>query len=294
MNISARTKTVALFGYPVRHSLSPVFQNAAFHAAGIDAIYLCYEVPPQQLKEAVRAIRTLNFLGANLTVPHKEMVIPFLNGVSSLARKIGSVNTIINKKGKLIGETTDGAGFLRSLKDELGITVKGKKVFLVGTGGAGRALAFSLVEAGSRVYLTNRTGEKAERLSLALNRSYPKVKTRTVPFGERKPFLQKEGIDLLINATSIGLKEKELGLFSGDDLPEDLVVCDLIYNRKTELLRTAEKRGLKTLNGLGMLIYQGAISFELWTGKTAPVQAMFDAVKNYGPSPIPSPLERED
>ncbi|MFH0796489.1 MAG: shikimate dehydrogenase [Candidatus Omnitrophota bacterium] len=284
LGISSRTRTVALFGYPVRHSLSPVFQNAAFQAAGIDAVYLCYEVPAQQLKEAVRAIRTLNFLGANLTIPHKEAVIPFLDEISPLSRKMGSVNTIVvEQNGRLRGESTDGKAFLRSLKEEIGVDVKGKKVFLVGTGGAGRAVAFSLIEAKAHLYLTNRPEEKIKltRLIADLKHFYPEEKTCGVEFSARSKFLKSTKIDILINATSVGLERKEDSLFSENDLTEDLIVYDLIYHHKTRLLQSAENRGLKTVSGLGMLIHQGAISFELWTGKTAPVQAMFDAVKNY-------------
>ena len=271
-------KIVALFGYPIKHSISPLFQNAAFQALRINAVYLALKVAPEELQGAVEAIRSLKFLGANLTIPHKEKVIPFLDEISPLAQKCGSVNTIINRVGKLRGETTDGPGFLRSLKEETGITPKGKKVLLAGAGGAGRAVAFALAEAKANIYLTNRTDEKGEKLVSDLKKYYPQNTIAHIPFSERGKILRREKIDVLVNATSVGLKKEE-NLFRPDDLTDRLVVCDLIYNRKTLLLRSAQRLGLKTMDGLGMLIHQGALSFQLWTGKTAPIKTMFAAIR---------------
>ena len=306
-------KIVALFGCPIKHTLSPLFQNAAFQALKMNTFYLALEVAPEELQGAIEAIRSLKFLGANLTIPHKERAIPFLDEVSSLAQKCGSVNTIINHNGKLRGETTDGPGFIRSLKEEAGITPKGKRVFLAGAGGAARAVAFALAEAKADIYLTNRTAEKGEKLVSDLKNFYPQNTVTYIPFSERANALRREKIDILINATSVGLKkEKNLPLtlpspqglqvrlrrgedkgegnkkgnsytfelFRTEDLTGRLVVCDLIYNRKTLLLQSAQKLGLRTIDGLGMLIHQGALSFQLWTGKTAPTKKMFAAVKN--------------
>jgi len=276
-------KIVALFGCPIKHTLSPLFQNAAFQALKMNTFYLALEVAPEELQGAVKAIRSLKFLGANLTIPHKEKVIPFLDEVSSLAKKCGSVNTIINHNGKLRGETTDGPGFIRSLKEETGITPKGKRVFLVGAGGAARAVAFALAEAKADIYLTNRTDEKGKKLVSDLKNYYLQNTVTYIPFSERADALRREKIDILINATSVGLKTEEKSPLTlpsplrGED--NKLIVCDLIYNRKTLLLQSAQKLGLRTIDGLGMLIHQGALSFQLWTGKTAPIKTMFAAVK---------------
>ncbi|MCX5642542.1 MAG: shikimate dehydrogenase [Candidatus Omnitrophica bacterium] len=272
------TTLVALFGFPVKHTLSPLFQNAAFQALGMNTFYLALEVPPEELPDAINAIRSRKFLGANLTIPHKETVIPFLDEVSLPAQKCGSVNTVVNHNGKLRGETTDGPGFIRSLKEEAGITPKGKRIFLIGAGGAARALAFSLAEAKASICLTNRTAVKGEKLVSDLKNYYPQNTITYVPFSEKSKTLRREKIDVLINATSLGLKKEE-ELFRPADLAGKIVVCDLIYNRKTLLLQSAQELGLKTINGLGMLIHQGALSFQLWTGKTAPIKIMFAAVK---------------
>jgi shikimate dehydrogenase len=274
------TKLVALFGFPIEHTLSPLFQNAAFKVSGTDAVYVAFEVTPDDLENAVQAIRSLKFLGANLTIPHKEKVIPFLDEISPMSQKCGSVNTIVNRNGKLRGETTDGLGFLRSLKEGLGITPKEKRILLVGAGGAARAIAFVLAEAKASLYLTDLIKEKGKRLVNDLNKWFPQNKSVFLPLSERSAVLRREKIDILINATPVGLKKEE-ALFRTDDLTDKLVVCDLIYNRKTLLLQSAQKLGLKTINGMGMLIHQGALSFQLWTGKTAPVKAMFAAVKHH-------------
>jgi len=284
------TKVVALFGCPIGHTLSPLFQNAAFQALRMNTVYLALEVAPEELKGAIEAIRSLKFLGANITIPHKEKVITFLDEISMMAQKCGSVNTIINHNGKLRGETTDGPGFIRALKEEAGITPKGKRVFLVGAGGAARAVAFALAEVKADIYLTNRTVEKGKKLVSDLKNYYPQNTIVYIPFSEKSDALRRKKIDVLINATSVGLKKEEnlpltlpspLGLQVRLRRGEDnrLIVCDLIYNRKTLLLQSAQKLGLKTIDGLGMLIHQGALSFQLWTGKTAPVKTMFAALR---------------
>ena len=272
------TKVVALFGYPIKHTLSPFFQNAAFQALKLNVVYLALEVKPEELQGAVEAIRSLKFLGANLTIPHKKNVIPFLDEISIMVQKCGSVNTIINHDGKLRGETTDGPGFIRSLKEETGMTPNGKRVFLVGAGGAARAIAFALAEAKADVYLTNRTVEKGKKLVSDLKNFYPQNTVAYIPFSERSDALRREKIDIIINATSVGLKAEE-ELFRFEDLSGKIIVCDLIYNRKTLLLQSAQKMGLKTIDGLGMLVHLGALSFQLWTGKTAPIKKMFAAIR---------------
>ncbi|MFA5393749.1 MAG: shikimate dehydrogenase [Candidatus Ratteibacteria bacterium] len=270
-------KVVGILGYPIGHTLSPLFQNAAFKASGIKADYVVFEVEPKDLKDALTVIRSPEFLGVNLTIPHKEKAILFLDKISTMAKKCGSVNTVVNQNGKLRGETTDGLGFILSLK-EAGVAPEKKRILLAGAGGAARSVAFALAETGADIYLTNRTVEKGEKLVSDLKDCYPRNTVVYIPFSEKSDALRRKKIDILINATSVGLTTEE-ELFRPKDLTEKLIVCDLIYNRQTLLLRSAQKLGLKTVDGLGMLIHQGALSFRLWTGKTAPIKKMFAAVK---------------
>lgn len=279
-NITARTRAAALFGHPVGHSLSSLFQNAAFRAAGLDVVYLTFDVAPESLGAALGSVRALGLMGVNLTIPHKEAVIPLLDEVAPLAGVVGSVNTVVNREGRLRGETTDGAGFLRSLAEETGLVPENRVFMVAGTGGAGRAIAFSLADAGARVIaLTNRTGEKAEKLAADIRRSYPGTPVYVVPFDGRSIFMRRERVDCLVNASSFGLEGETARLFDPGGFSGAPVVCDLIYHRETRLLADARAAGLKTVDGLGMLIYQGALAFEFWTGRPAPAQAMFAAVR---------------
>lgn len=278
--IGAQTRAAVLFGHPVGHSLSSRFQNAGFRAAGLDAVYLTFDVPPPRLPAAVAAITALDLLGANLTIPHKEAVLPLLDEISPLARKVGSVNTVINRRGRLRGETTDGDGFLRSLAEETGLEPRGRRFLLAGTGGAGRALAFSLAEAGAAaLILTNRTSERARRLATELADHYPGLELVLVPFADRARPLAAGDVDCLVNASSFGLEEESDPLFEPARFAGAPVVCDLVYHRRTRLLNEARARGLPAVDGLGMLVYQGALAFEHWTGRRAPAAAMFAAVR---------------
>ncbi|HNQ34700.1 MAG TPA: shikimate dehydrogenase [bacterium] len=275
----SRTRLAALFGHPVGHSLSPVFQNAAFRQAGLNAVYLAFDVGPERLPAALAAVRGLDLLGANLTIPHKERAGVCLDELSRLAERTGSVNTVVNRDGRLRGETTDGSGFLRALEETAGVNPAGRRVLLLGTGGAGRALAFALAEAGAELWLVNRTAGRAERLAGELARFHPAGRINVGAFETRAALLERAGIEVLVNATSVGLKPGDPPLFAAGELPgAGLTVCDLIYHRETDLLKAAAARGLKRVDGLGMLVHQGAISFELWTGRPAPLAAMFEAL----------------
>lgn len=281
VGFDSRTRLAALFGHPVGHSLSPVFQNAAFRQAGLNAVYLAFDIGPERLPEALAAVRELEMLGANLTIPHKERAGRHLDELSRLAERTGSVNTVVNRGGRLRGETTDGSGFLRALEQSAGVNPAGRRVLLLGSGGAGRALAFALAEAGAELWLANRTAGRADRLAAELARFYPAGRINTGSFEARAELLARTGIEVLVNATSVGLNPADPPLFEAGELPESgLTVCDLIYHRETGLLKAAAARGLKRLDGLGMLIHQGAISFELWTGRPAPLAAMFEVLES--------------
>jgi shikimate dehydrogenase len=269
MKISGTTKVVAILGYPVEHSLSPAMHNAAFESMGLDYCYVAFPVHPHALKEAVLGSRALGLAGLNVTVPHKEAIMPVLDRVESEASFMGAVNTVVNKGRKLIGHNTDGRGFMRSL-EEAGVELEGKRVLLVGAGGAARAVSWYVSERAAALSIFNRTPERAERLvsDLSINRkNVSRVETLDAA-GE---------MDVVINATSLGLREEDPLPFDVAALHEGQTVVDLIY-RETKTLREASSRGCRVLNGLGMLLWQGMFAFELWTGQLPPAHVMRDAL----------------
>ncbi|MEK6657830.1 MAG: shikimate dehydrogenase [Nitrospirota bacterium] len=281
MKITGKTKIVGIFGYPIEHTFSPLMHNAAFSALGLDYCYIPFEVQPKDLKSAVEGIRALNIRGVNITVPHKEAVIKYLDELSKEAKLIGAVNTIENRGGKLIGHNTDGRGFIKSLWDDAKTRVKGKSVLLVGAGGAGKGIAVSCaLEGASEIIIANRTIKKADELVRYLKRNFKKTKFSAIPLDRHELAKVIAGADILINSTSVGLKGKGLLPISQKDLHRDLVIYDLIYNPQiTPLLKIARRAGVKkAVNGLGMLIHQGALAFQIWTGKKPPVDVMKKAV----------------
>lgn len=272
MKISGKTKVLGLFGYPVSHSLSPAMHNAAFDCLGLDACYVTFSVRPELLKDAVKAIKALDLAGVNVTVPHKEKVIPFLDKLSEEAKFIGAVNTVVNKGGMLIGYNTDGRGFMKSLV-EAGISVSRQKVLIIGAGGASRAIGYYLCQKASKLFLYDIDGKKAGKLIKDLNG----IKDNVSFFNLQSSAFDLSNIDVVINATPLGLKKGDPLPFNIKYLMPDHIVCDLIY-KKTLLLEKASKRGCKTLDGLGMLLWQGVFAFELWTEKKPPVDVMRKAL----------------
>jgi len=279
MKITADTKTLAIFGDPVGHSISPPMQGAALRALGIDMVYLAFRVRLEGLGAAVEAIRALGIRGVNVTIPHKERVIEFLDDIDEPARVLGAVNTIVNNNGVLKGYNTDVAGFINSLESETPITVYGHTALVVGAGGAARAVVYGLAVGGARrIIIANRTASRAEALAEELSAVSPKVEFTAISLDDKEMESHLEKTDLLVNATSLGLK-KEGRL----DLPLRLlnkkaVVSDVVYTpMETELITEARGLGLATHGGLGMLVGQGAMSFELWTGREAPVEVMKEA-----------------
>lgn len=274
---------VGLFGYPVEHSLSPVMHNTAFSKLELDYLYLPFEVAPDNLKAAVEGVRGLNLRGVNLTIPHKEAVIPYLDQVSQEAELIGAVNTIKNEAGKLTGYNTDGRGFVRSLKEE-GFMPQNKNALIIGAGGAARAVAFQLgLEGVDRLYIANRTFKKAEDLVFDIKEGLVMETVQPLPLKQEKLKEIISGVDLLVDTTPIGMyPESEVEpVIDPELIQSNMVVSDLVYNPvETSLLKAAKDRGAKIVSGLGMLVYQGAISFELWTGKKAPVELMVGTIKN--------------
>ena len=269
-----------IFGDPVEHSLSPVMQNAALQAAGIDGVYIPWRVRAPGLSAALDSLRWMeNFGGANVTLPHKEQAASLVDELSPEAASAGAVNTIVSTDGRLLGANTDGQGFLRSLQEEGGFVPRGRRAAILGAGGAARAVAWSLVEAGTaELLILNRTRERAELLADLVSQRLG-VLALGLGLGDPRTRGQLATCALLVNATPVGLHPSDPPPIDPALLRPQLLVYDLIYRpRETALLREAKRMGCQVLGGLGMLLYQGALAFELWTGRKPPEQAMRTAL----------------
>lgn len=277
------TRSVGLIGRGLVHSISPEFQQPAFEALGLDIRYEIWDTEESELRALLEILRQPSRLGANVTIPYKEAVLALLDDVEHDALRIGAVNTIVNREGKLTGYNTDNSGFLRALYQDGDFVPRGKTVALLGAGGAARAVGFTLLDAGVRsLTVVNRTPERGEALASHLRQFGAEVTAVPSQSGEIAGALA--GCDLVVNCTSVGLEgsgtEGESPL-PGRLIPRQALVCDLVYNPpETALLRLAEEAGARTLGGLPMLVYQGAASFELWTGEPAPVNIMMEAARS--------------
>jgi len=274
------TQYVVLIGFPLRHSVSRHFQQAAFDYYGLDIRYEAWELPKDDLEAAIERLRSAEIAGANVTIPYKERIVGLLDETDSTAALVGAVNTIVVRHGRLRGYNTDGVGFVRSLRHHAGFDPAGKRTVVVGAGGAARAVVFALLREGvAFVTVANRTEERAQELSAAVRRTTPLAGIISVPWSSLSEALS--GCDLLVNCTPIGMKHTDQENESPIEarlIPSRALVCDLVYNPvETPLLKAARRAGATTLGGLPMLVYQGAASFELWTGKEAPLQLMFKA-----------------
>lgn len=276
MNITAKTKILGILGCPISHSISPAMQNAALKALGLDMIYLPFEIKSSDLKHAVNGIKVFGMLGVNITIPHKEAVIKFLDEISEDAKLIGAVNTIVNKDGRLIGHNTDGYGYLSSLKQELNFNPKGKNIVILGSGGAARGILAALAKKGPKALtVANRTLARAVSLVKAFEKEFPAIKFEAS--GLDKNILKAcfQNTHLLINTTSVGMKQSKALQIPLEALPKTATVSDIVYNPlETLLMKKAKRLELATHSGLGMLIHQGTRSFKLWTGLDAPVDVM--------------------
>ncbi len=265
MATNYKEELVGVFGYPVAENPTCVMQNAAFEAAGLFWRYLTIEVKPENLPTAINGMRAMGFRGINCTIPHKVAVIPLLDEVAPDARLIGAVNTIRRDGDRLIGENTDGKGFMRGLREQL--DPKGKRVVILGAGGAARAITVELALAGaSELILVNRSHERGAGLVTHLQQNV-NANARLVDWTETYPI--GGDVDVLVNATSIGLYPDVDAMpdVNIDAAQSDLLVCDVIPNPpNTPLIKLAQSRGMRTITGLPMLVYQGSIGFEMWTG----------------------------
>ncbi|SDY50513.1 shikimate dehydrogenase [Evansella caseinilytica] len=270
------TEIMGVFGYPIKHSMSPEMHTAAFKQLGLDMAYHAFEVHPEFLEKAINGIRGLGLKGVNVTIPHKVAVLQYLDMVDDLALEIGAVNTIVNMNGQLTGYNTDGEGYLQSLLPFIKSDIKQMHVLIIGAGGAARAVAITLAKYGVRkITIANRTAAKATELALQCSKF---CQSKDVSMEEAEKHLSD--YDLLINTTSIGMTPHISQVpLSLDELRSETYVSDLIYTPlKTQWLSIAEKKGAPVLNGLGMFVQQGALAFERWTGKKAPAEVMKQAV----------------
>ena len=275
-------RQLGIIGCPLGHSISPIIHQAALDYLSIGLKYGRWEMTKNQLAEFMLLLRTRDFLGVNVTVPHKIAVIPYMDEIDSWANRVGAVNTILQRDNRLHGYNTDGVGFLRSLKEEGHFNPCGKKVLIIGAGGAARAVVIALADEGvSEMIIANRTIEKCHDLAKLARLS--KVDAKEMVLEKHTLALLARDKTLIVNCTIMGMKhgdlEEETPLLA-DGISPDALVYDLVYNpTETPLLRQARIAGATPLGGLGMLVYQGAASFQIWTGVEAPAEVMYTAAK---------------
>lgn len=272
LTTNASTRLYGIFGSPVRHSLSPTLHNALFQKLGMNAVYMAFEVQRDSLGLALEAVRSLDMGGVNLTIPLKEEALNHVDEIpEDVDRCAGALNTIVNRGGQLHGYNTDGPGLLAALAEELQWRPAGKSVLILGAGGAARGAAFALAHAGAeRIWIANRTEERAQGLAEHLEGFFPETEIDAVADAS---VLGAEKIDLLVNATSCGMRAEDPPPADPAAFRKLAAVYDLIYNcGETSLLRSAKKLGLPQANGLGMLAAQAALAFGLWTGRTEGVR----------------------
>lgn len=284
--ITGHTRLVGLFATPIRHSVSPMIHNKAFETLGIDAVYLAFDLGEKDLSTAIASIKSLDMLGANLSMPHKMAAVPMMDKLSEAARLIGAVNTILHQDGKLIGHNTDGIGFMSSLKVK-GIEVLQKKITVIGAGGAATAIIVQAALDGVKeIAVFNRKDDFFQKIQnkLAVISKKTSCNIQLYDLADQKQLAQEVAESrLLVNATGVGMSP-QLAATPIEDfsiIHSDLAVYDVIYTpRETRFLKQAKEQGVVTSNGLGMLLYQGAAAFELWTGQKMPIEVVQPIIEN--------------
>jgi shikimate dehydrogenase len=281
LNIKGNTRVYAIFGHPVSHSLSPRMHNAAFEALHLDCVYVPFDVQPKDFETAARAIRAMGISGVNITIPHKESIIFFLDEISPEASLTGAVNTVKNDDGKLTGYNTDVGGFLRSIREDLGFHPRGSTVTVIGAGGAARAVLSALcMNEASEIYIINRTFDKAKKLAAEFKRNFKDTQIYALSLDDKERVEESlNSANLLVNATSVGMREGDLIEIPLELLSPRAVVYDLVYDpRETSLIKRVKEMGRRASGGLSMLLYQGVESFSIWTGTEAPIEVMRRAI----------------
>lgn len=269
MKIDPDTMVFGIIGYPLSHSLSPIMHNMAFREKGINAIYLYF--PCRFVEGVVSGMKALSIKGLSVTIPHKESICKYLDEIDPIAKKIGAVNTLVNRDGKIIGYNTDAYGAAKAIKKRID-GLEGKDVLIIGAGGAARAIAFALKEEGAKLFIANRSRERGERLSKDVGAEF--FLLSQIP--DRR-------FDIIIQATSVGMYPNVDEILVSDKiLKEGTIVMDIVYNpMETKFLKIAKEKGCQIISGIDMFVYQGARQFELWTGKDAPIDLMKDIVVSY-------------
>ena len=283
MLINGATKIVGLFGDPVEHTLSPSMHNAAFDYLKLNYSYLPFNVKIKELKKALQALRALGIVGVNLTIPHKIEAIKYVDELDKQYRLIGAVNTVKCCNGKLKGYNTDGLGFLQAVKNDCDFNVENKIVLVLGAGGSAKAVAVSLaMNKVKKIIIANRTYSRARNLALYIRKKL-NCNSVAMPLNGKALLGLAANIDLLVNCTSVGLGKKNISVVKKDFFKKALnlkLVYDIVYSDKqTNLIIDAKRSGIKAFNGMGMLLYQGAISFEIWTGIKPPLGIMRKALQ---------------
>lgn len=276
--ITGRTRLLGVMGHPIGHSLSPEMHNAALRASGADFVYVPMEVAPDDLDAAVRGLRALGFRGFNVTMPHKEAIIPLLDELDDVARVSGAVNTVVIEGGKMRGLNTDGGGFLEACR-EAGVDFGGKRVLVAGAGGASAAVcAAALGEDVEELCLVNRTPERAERLAARLREAYPRTEILVEPIERLEEAASRAGV--LVNTTYLGMKDEDPLPFSERAIAGSEVVCDAVYRAREETaaIKAARKHGKRVVTGARMLVYQGVQAYRVWAGEDPDVELMSRAV----------------
>lgn len=280
MNLTGSTRPYAVLGHPIGHSLSPVMHNASLNALGADAVYIAFDVHPDHLMEVLPAMRNMGFGGINLTVPLKEVAFRGLADLDGQARRLGAVNTIeFLEDGKLRGHNTDGYGILKALDDAFGLSPGGKSVFILGCGGAGRAAALTCAAEGAgQLLLANRTPGRAERVADEAREAFPDCKVDVVDACAWTTACA--GADLVLQCSTVGMQADDASMLPTAAFHAKQAVLDMIYMfPETSLLATAREAGAGVTNGLGMLLHQGARSYEIWSGQQADTNAMRKALE---------------
>lgn len=281
IKISGHTRPFAVLGHPIGHTLSPVMHNAAFEALGWDALYLAFDVKPERLMAVLPAMRSMGFGGVNLTIPHKEVAFRGLSRLDDSARLLGAVNTVkFAEDGELVGHNTDGAGFLRALDEAFGRTVKGDSVLVLGSGGAGRAVALTAAREGARrLVLADLDESRCDRVATEIRGLFPAVEVAVAGAAAAQVEAARQA-DLVVQATPVGMKADDRSLLGPEAFRAGQRAFDLIYHvSQTVFMEAARQGGAEAVNGLGMLLHQGAKAFHIWTGVQPPLEAMRRALE---------------
>jgi len=282
MNISGHTTPFAVLGHPIGHTLSPIMHNSSIASLKMDAIYLAFDAPPAKLMEILKSMRDMKFGGVNLTVPLKEVAFRGVEQLDKSAEIAGSVNTIeFLENGEMRGHSTDGFGFVTAIKEAFETTPANKSIFVLGCGGAGRAVAITCAaEGAAKIILSDIDDARAAKVAEEIKTMFPKVEVESAGSDKADWIKAAASVELIIQATPVGMKPEDTPLLTREAFSKDQMLFDLIYMYpKTGIMSEAAAAGAKTANGLGMLLHQGARSFKIWTGVTPDTNAMRTALE---------------